>query len=111
MTFVVDNFDEWETALLQELEHNRTDAEHAVHALGEDIGNRERRSAPRGFGPKHGADTIEVSDGRDGDEYFVDVGPDKTAFYLAFDEFGTEHQPPRPFMRPAVNEGVAAWRL
>jgi HK97 gp10 family phage protein len=109
MTFVVENLDEWEQALEAELVQQRTLAEEAVEQLGEDIGRRERAAGPRGAGA-HGIDTITIETGRSADLFWVDVGPDKRAFYLAFYEFGTGHQPPRPFMRPSVNEAVAAWR-
>lgn len=110
MSLIVDNFAEWEAALDVELARNVTLAETAVIALGEDIGRRERASGPRGEG-EHGIDSITVETGRSADLFWVDVGPDKKFFYLAFYEFGTEHQPPRPFMRPSVAEAVSAWRL
>lgn len=110
MTLVVENWSEWETALLAALEDNRRFAEQKVIALADDIGDRERQSGPRGVGA-HGIDTITVIVGRSSDLFFVDVGPDKSGFYLAFYEFGTEHQPPRPFMRPAVTAAVSAWSV
>lgn len=33
----------------------------------------------------------------------IGVGPLRSAFYAMFQEFGTRHQPARPFMRPAFD--------
>lgn len=110
MTFVIDNFTEWEAALDRELAKILTDAERAVVDLGNDIGRREQAAGPRGAG-EHGIDSITVEIGRSADLFWVDVGPDEKYFYLAYYEFGTHHQPPRPFMRPAIAEAVSAWRL
>lgn len=110
MTFVVENLAEWDAAFERELEHVRTDAERAVLDLGEDIARREQASGPRGEG-EHGVDSVVVELGRTADEFCVDVGPDKRFFYLAFYEFGTQHQPPRPWMRPSIASAIAAWRV
>lgn len=110
MSFVVDNLDEWEAAFGRELEHNLSLAEAAVVGLGEDIGRREREAGPRGDG-EHGVDSITVELGRSDDLFWVDVGPDKRFFYLAFYEFGTSRQPPRQWMRPSITDAVSAWRI
>lgn len=38
----------------------------------------------------------------------VFIGPDKSAFYGRFQEFGTVHHAPQPFMRPAFDENAQA---
>lgn len=110
LSFVAENIDEWEAAVERELALTVTTAEAAVVGLGEDIARRERSSGPRGAG-EHGVDSVTVELGRTADLFWVDVGPDKRFFYLAYYEFGTEHQPPRPFMRPSIAEAVSAWRV
>lgn len=84
-------------------------SEQALLDLGEDVARRERAAGPRGVG-EHGIDTIEVTSGRSLGLFWIDVGPGREAFYLGFYEFGTQHQPPRPFMRPSVAIAISAWR-
>jgi len=45
----------------------------------------------------------EVKSGDNG-SMTMKVGPDQSAFYGVFQEFGTKDQPARPFMRPAFEE-------
>jgi HK97 gp10 family phage protein len=52
-----------------------------------------------GYLKKHIGRQIKVSDSA----YTVEIGPTKSAYYGAFDELGTKHQPARPFMRPAFD--------
>lgn len=58
---------------------------------------------------KPGKATIRFIRGRDDKGFYVDVGPAKTAFYLAFYEYGTKFQRARPFLRPAIEKAIAAW--
>lgn len=110
MSMVVENFDEWEAALQGALEQRIRDAEKSLTVLADDIARREYSTGPRDEEhTRHGVDTITVEVGRSGDLFWLDVGPSGKAFYLAFYEFGTEDQPPRPFMRPAVAAATAGW--
>lgn len=45
--------------------------------------------------------------GRDGDGLFADVGTDVE--YGPYVEFGTRHQRPQPFLRPALYEEARRW--
>lgn len=38
------------------------------------------------------------------DEKAALIGPDKARFYGMFQEFGTSHHAPQPFLRPALDE-------
>lgn len=59
---------------------------------------------------KPGRVTIRFRRGRDERGFYVDVGPAKSAFHLAFAEWGTSRQPARPFLRPAIERAIARWR-
>jgi len=69
-----------------------------------DSGNRSPTS--KKYGPL--APSIDVNQGRDGRGFYIDVsvGP----FYSSFQEYGTLHQPPRPFFRPAIASAVAKFQ-
>ena len=59
-----------------------------------------------GLAPKRtgrGAASIRAELAKDVDEPEVRVSWDQSAFYLAFAEFGTEHQRATPFLRTAAN--------
>lgn len=64
------------------------------------------QSAPRSFaaGPRgHAADSIKVWQvDKELKGAHVAVAPADWAFYLHFREFGTVHQEPEPFFRPAI---------
>jgi HK97 gp10 family phage protein len=67
-----------------------------------------RRLAPREPGAPDLADNIEAVAGRGGLDTFGDekattvaIGPVRGFFYGKFQEFGTVHHAPQPFMRPA----------
>lgn len=73
-----------------------------------------RQAAPRSDSPGprgHMADSINVRllKGVEGDhdiETHLAIGPDSNHFYGLFQEFGTVHQPARPFLRPAFDNGA-----
>jgi HK97 gp10 family phage protein len=59
-----------------------------------------RERAPKDTG--EGAASIHAEP--DPDEPGFRVGWDPDSFYLLFHEYGTEHQPARPFARPTADE-------
>lgn len=76
--------------------------EDAVKAAAEVIRSDASRRAPH----RTGRLRIHVVIGdpqREGDGVKVKVGPDKEGFYGMFQEFGTRHHPPQPFLRPAFD--------
>jgi HK97 gp10 family phage protein len=108
---IIENYDEFLAGFVKGTQQLVVESEAALVRLAEDIAAREKASGPRGdHGGKHAIDTIEVTQGQTDSEFFVDVGPSKRGFYLAFSEFGTRHQPPRPFMRPAIAAAISAWK-
>lgn len=56
-----------------------------------------------------GRSTIRSRRGRDRQGFYVDVGANKSAFYLAFHEWGTSKMTARPWMRPAIESAIARW--
>lgn len=110
-TLEILNYDEFEAGFAKATQDLVVQSEQALVQLAEDIAQRERASGPRGtHGGKHAIDTVEVTSGRTDSEFYVDVGPSRQGFYLAFYEFGTQHQPPRPFMRPAIAQAIQMWK-
>lgn len=71
-----------------------------VERIAEAAATQMRRRAPKDTG--EGADSIHVEP--DEEEPGFRIGWDPDHFYLSFHEFGTEHQPARPFMRPVADE-------
>lgn len=59
-----------------------------------------RNRAPKDTG--EGAESIHVEP--DPDDPGSRIGWDPDHFYMAFPEFGTEHEPARPFMRPTADD-------
>jgi HK97 gp10 family phage protein len=55
------------------------------------------------------ADTITVSNARDESStaVAVAVGPTKAGWYGSFAELGTSRETPRPFLRPALDQGAS----
>lgn len=96
-------------AYTRELATFRAAGESNVRTLGTDTARRMQDKGPRSDVAPHAIDTVEVTEGRGADTYFVDVGPSRKGFYLAFKEFGTRHQQAEPWARPAIAEAVAAW--
>lgn len=70
------------------------------------IASTAKRYAPRGkeHDPKTPvlAETIGVTSGSDEEGRYIDVGT--TDYIGVFQEFGTSHNAPHPFMRPAIEE-------
>lgn len=80
----------------------------AAKAGGEIVREDAARRAPRDSGGLAMKMTIRVS-GRESDihEGSVDVGPDKQNFYGFFQEYGTAHHAPQPFLGPALEQNRA----
>jgi HK97 gp10 family phage protein len=72
----------------------------AVEQVAEAAAELMRKRAPKDTG--EGAESIHVEP--DDDEPGFRIGWDPDHFYMLFPEFGTEHQPARPFMRPTADE-------
>lgn len=98
-------------AFLQGLDRALTDTQHDVNqreeAKASRIRNRMRQLAPRGaeHDPKrpHLADTITVREVKDEDgNVAYEVGTDDPVG--VYQEFGTSHNAPHPFARPAAAE-------
>lgn len=96
---MADNFTfEWDKAGLEQLQ----EAVDAVPArIAPDIAADARRYAPKDTGRM--SRTIRVEDGGQAGTARVVVGGGQVD-YWADQEFGTEHQPGRAFMRPALNQ-------
>lgn len=114
-TFKVEGFKELEAALRRLPEDIagkvlRQALRKSVQTMAEEArakAPRSDRPGPRG----HMADSIAVRNlkGVEGDadiEVHLSIGPDTNHFYGLFAEFGTVHQPARPFMRPAFDENA-----
>ena len=77
----------------------------AVAAGAEVLRDGAERRAPRLTGDLAEGMTYQLTAHRDG--VTASIGPDKDSFYGLFQEFGTSHQPARPFLRPTVDEDGA----
>jgi HK97 gp10 family phage protein len=123
----ITNKGEWVRGVSGALVDLELDSEESVTTLGADMAKLMRRSAPvqpdeqrrrRQAQPKGresvrrrpGKTTIRSRKGRDGRGFFVDVGPSKAAFYLAFVEWGTSKMAAKPFLRPAIEQAISRWR-
>lgn len=62
----------------------------------------------RTFLPGEGAKSIKVRTNSKLKPVGVSIGPDRMHFYMAFAEWGAIHEAPRPFLRPAWDEGKDA---
>jgi HK97 gp10 family phage protein len=71
---------------------------------GAPVSEDETHGHPSGFLKDHIGMKVSVSVKNDTGN--IKVGPVKKAFYAMFPEFGTRHQPAKPFIRPAF-EGNA----
>jgi HK97 gp10 family phage protein len=73
----------------------------ALLRLGWEVAEAAARGAPppSGMGAKSIHPELVLVDGVPE----VRVSWDRRHFYLGFSELGTVHQPPRPFLRPALN--------
>lgn len=86
-------------AALKDLAHE-PDVLAGVEKVAEAAAARMRDRAPKDTG--EGAASIHVEP--DEDEPGFRIGWDPDHFYLSFHEFGTQHQPAEPFMRPVADE-------
>lgn len=87
--------------LTRYLEHHPQvvkDCERAADAVVEDA----QQHAPRGPRPDPGAEGIHHEQ-VPGKPSTFRASWEAEEFYMAFNELGTEHQPARPFMRPAAD--------
>ena len=102
----------WERAVETEFARLNIGSEKDLVDLATDIRDQMRATAPVSTGKRiarrHARSSIEVKQGRDRRGFFADVGPTRKGFWLAFYEFGTSKQPPRPFMRPAFDSQAGA---
>lgn len=71
-----------------------------VREVAEAAADEMRKRAPERSG--RGAASIHVEPDPDGAGFRV--GWDREHYYMAFQEFGTEYEPARPFVRPTVDE-------
>lgn len=105
---------EWGQAVETEFARLNIESEQDLLDLGHDIEQGMKSGAPLSVGKRisrrHARASIDVKRGRDSKGVYVDVGPTRKGFWLAFYEFGTSKQPPRPFMRPAIERAIAGWK-
>lgn len=77
------------------------ETEDMLEDVGGQVADTARELAPKDTG--EGADSIHGEAGVDDESAYVDVSWDRDHFYMGFHELGTEHQPARPFLRPALD--------
>jgi HK97 gp10 family phage protein len=78
--------------------------EQVADLAGAQVAEKARALAPKRTGK--GAASIHHEVDRDGDGPFANVGYDPDGFYMAFQELGTQFQPPQPHLRPAISEDL-----
>lgn len=81
---------------------DRPEAVAMLEDVGEQVADRARELAPKVTGA--GAASIQGQVGSDDEGAYADVSWDQDHFYMGFAELGTEHQPPTPFLRPALDQ-------
>ena len=86
-------------AALKDLERDPTVLA-AVGQVAEAAAKKMRNRAPKRTGA--GAESIHVEPDEDNPGFRI--GWDVQHFYMTFDEFGTQKEPARPFMRPTADE-------
>jgi HK97 gp10 family phage protein len=89
----------WSARALDELLEDRSVLDR-LQELGDEVARVAAERAPKLTGA--GAASIRAEVGVDSQGPHVDISWDKDHFYLIFHEVGTEHQPARPFLRPAL---------
>lgn len=77
--------------------------ERAAIKGGRVISFEAERRAPKKTGKAAKTIRARITDSKPG-EVTVVIGPDSKGWYLMFSEFGTSHQPARPFLRPALED-------
>lgn len=127
MSLKVTNEGQWLKGVQNGLADLNLDSEEALADLAADISKNMRAGAPEMDAEERrqrqatesgresvrrspGRSTIRFRRGRDAKGFYIDVGANRSAFYLAFYEFGTSKQPARPFLRPAIEKAIAGWK-
>lgn len=77
------------------------DAEDLAQEVGDELAELASDLAPKLSG--EGAASIHAEVDVDSESAFADVSWDPDRFYMGFKELGTEHEPPHPFLRPALD--------
>lgn len=73
-----------------------------LERVAKDVAEEMRQRAPRRTGAL--ANAITTGEGADEKGRFVDIGTkSRRFFYWIFEEFGTEHAPAQPFVRPSLH--------
>lgn len=123
----VSNGAQWLAAVQNGLADTEIDSEEALAKLAGDISKNMRDGAPvmdaterqrrqqtegtrKTTRRRPGKATIRFRRGRDRRGFYIDVGPSKGGFHLAFYEYGTSRQPARPFLRPAIERAISNWK-
>lgn len=126
MSLTVTNASEWDRGLRQAFADLEVDCEDQLSDLAANITANMRQTAPemepaerqyrqglssgKAVRKRPSKVTYRYDKHRKGRRFWIDAGPAKGAFYLAFAEWGTSNQPARPWLRPAIERAVAAWR-
>lgn len=121
------NGSEWLAGIQNGLADTEIDSEEALASLAGVISKNMRDGAPvmaseerrrrqqtegtrKATRRRPGKATIRFRRGRDRRGFYIDVGPGKGGFHLAFYEYGTSRQPARPFLRPAIERAISNWK-
>lgn len=96
---------DWNRAALDELLHSQAIADMLDHA-GRAVRDQARRNAASYYPASRRILAIVSRSGDDGQSAYADVGYDKDhpGFVLFFSEVGTLRTPPRPHLRPALDQ-------
>lgn len=101
--------DAWERALVDAAGELLSESEDFLKAFGEYAADRMRSYCPLGDDGTH--ELLEAIDARFGSDDrgpYVDIGT-FGVFYALFVEMGTSKAAAHPFIRPGLEEAVAAW--
>jgi HK97 gp10 family phage protein len=96
---IVTGIDEFRTGLVTGMANQRSVIRNQLEALGVQMVAEMRANAPRKTGALAASIHAETIDTNHGEKLDIQIG-DEVAFYAAHDEYGTAHQPARPFVRP-----------
>lgn len=77
------------------------EAEELSQEVGDQVAEQAAAFAPKASGA--GAESIHAEVDVDDTSAYADVSWDPDHFYMGFHELGTEHEPPKPFLRPALD--------
>lgn len=101
--------DEWERALVDVAGDLLSESEDFVVAFADNATDRMRNYCPLGEDGKHELlESIDARPGRDDLGFYIDVGT-FGVFYSLFVEMGTSKAAAQPFIRPGLEEAIAAW--